>query len=340
MGNKEKVLIIDDELSPRESIRMVLRDSYNVSTAAGGAEGLEFMTNNPIDLVVLDIMMPGMDGISTLQEIKKRYPDTEVILLTAYASLRTAKSAVRLGALDYLTKPFDKDDVLAVVKRGLEKKRSNDNLKLEREKLLYNVRTFEWQVNEAKKNMAMNYEGTLKALIKTIDAKDHYTSSHSEQVANWAYKIARMLNMTEKESNKIRQAANMHDIGKIGIDERILNKDDSLTHEEYNEMKRHPAIGASIVKEVPFLEYAVPVILYHHERFDGKGYPEGIAGEVIPFSSRIVMIADAIDAMMHARPYRERLPIEKVVREMQDNAGMQFDPAIVDIILSKKILSS
>ncbi len=338
MENKANVLIIDDELSPRESIRMVLRDIYNVSTATGGAEGLEFMTGNPIDLVVLDIMMPGMDGITTLQEIKKRHPDTEVILLTAYASIKTAKSAVRFGALDYLTKPFDKDDVLAVVKRGMERKRSNDNLKLEREKLLYKAKTLEGQVNEVKKNMTMNFEGTLKALIKTIDAKDRYTSSHSEQVAEWSWTIARALNMTEKEGNKIKKAANMHDIGKIGIDERILRKDDTLTPEEYEEMKKHPVIGASIVREVPFLSYAVPVILYHHERYDGKGYPEGISGEVIPLSSRIVMIADAVDAMMHARPYRDKLPMEKVLKELEENAGTQFDPTIINIVLRNKIL--
>jgi putative nucleotidyltransferase with HDIG domain len=338
VNNQENILIIDDELSPRESIRMVLKDWYNVSTAPSGAEGLEFMSRNPIDLVVLDIMMPGMDGITTLKEIKKKHPDTEVILLTAYASLKTAKSAVRFGALDYLTKPFDKDDVVKVVKRGLEKKRTSDSMKLEREHLLYKTKELEEQVDEAKRNMLVNFEGTLNALIMTIDVKDHYTCSHSDHVARWSSEIARVLGMSEQEVQKIRQAATMHDIGKIGIDERILNKEDTLTLEEYQEMKKHPAIGASIVQQVPILEYAVPIILYHHERFDGKGYPECIGGDVVPLNARIVMIADAIDSMMHARPYRNRLPMEKVVSELEENAGTQFDPGLVDLILKSNIL--
>jgi response regulator RpfG family c-di-GMP phosphodiesterase len=338
MEKKENILIIDDELSPRESIRMVLRDSYNVFTAPGGVEGLEFMSQEPVDLVVLDIMMPGMDGITALKEIKKRHPDTEVILLTAYASLKTAKSAVRFGALDYLTKPFDKDDVIKVVKRGLEKKRVSDNLKLEREKLIYKTKELEEQVGDARKNISINFEGTINALITTIDVKDRYTCSHSEHVAKWSSEIARSLGFTEGECDKIQKAAHMHDIGKIGIDERILNKDGSLTMEEYHEMKRHPEIGTSIVRQVPLLEYAIPVILNHHERFDGKGYPEGLTGETIPLTARIVIIADAIDAMMHARPYRGSLAMDKILSELEDNAGTQFDPGIVDMIFRKKML--
>jgi putative nucleotidyltransferase with HDIG domain len=337
-NHKNNILIIDDEVSPRESIRMVLRDSYNVSTAPGGIEGLEFMADNPVDLVVLDIMMPGMDGITALREIKKKHPYTEVILLTAYASIKTAKSAVRFGALDYLTKPFDKNDVLKVVKRGLEKKRARDSSRLEREQLIYKTRDLEMQVCDARKNFLINFEGTLKALIMTIDVKDRYTCSHSEHVAKWSSIITRMLEMTDNEEHTIRRAASMHDIGKIGIEERILNKDGALTDAEFNEMKKHPEIGASIVQQIPFLEDAVPVILYHHERFDGKGYPEGITGEAIPLNARIVMIADAIDSMMHARPYRNHLPIEKVLSELEENAGTQFDPDLVSIILKKKIL--
>jgi response regulator RpfG family c-di-GMP phosphodiesterase len=337
-NNKGNILVIDDELSPRESMRMVLRDGYNVSTASGGIEGLEFMRKNPVDLVVLDIMMPDMDGITTLREIKKKHPDTEVIMLTAYASIRTAKGAVRFGAFDYLTKPFDKNDLLSVVKRGLEKKRSGDNMKSEREHLQLKAENLEEQVNAARKNITMNFEGTIKALIKTIDVKDHYTCSHSEHVANWSSLIADTLNLTDDEKNKIRQAANMHDIGKIGIKGLILNKAGSLTTEEYDEMKKHPEIGASIIKQVPFLNYALPIILYHHERFDGKGYPEGIAGNMVPLSARIVIIADAIDSMMHARPYRNMLPMEKVLKELEDNAGTQFDPEIIDLILKNNLL--
>lgn len=335
--DREKILIIDDELAPREALRMVLKDRYLVSTATGAREGIDVMAQSPADLVVLDIMMPGMNGVVALGEIKKRHPDTEVILLTAYASLDTAKSAIRLGAFDYLTKPFDKDEVINVVGRGLEKKRNNKNLKLEQEELRSRTRYLEEQVNKARRNLIMAYEGTVKALILTIDAKDHYTFDHSEHVARLSTAIADVLNLPKNVRDKLEQAAIMHDIGKIGVDEAILRKNGKLTPEEFVEMRKHPEIGATIVQQVPFLGDAVPVILYHHERFDGEGYPKGLKGEEIPLSARIVMVADAIDAMMHDRPYRNRLPIEKVLSELRDNAGTQFDPVIVDIVLKGKI---
>ncbi len=184
----------------------------------------------------------------------------------------------------------------------------------------------------------MNFEGTINALIATIDVKDHYTCSHSEHVARWSSVIAETLGVEENETRKIQQAAHMHDIGKIGIDERILNKDDVLTSEEYSEMKKHPEIGASIIRHVPFLIDVVPVIRHHHERFDGKGYPDGLGGENIPLGARIVMVADAIDAMMHARPYRNSLPQKKIYQELEENAGTQFDPGIVKVLLKNGFL--
>ena len=335
--NKEKILIIDDEFAPRESLRMVLKDKYIVSTAPGAQEGFNFMAQTPVDLVVLDIMMPVISGIEALQEIKSRHPDTEVVLLTAYASLKTARSAVRFGASDYLTKPFDKDEVIKVIEKGLEKKRAKDSLKLEREKIWNRAHNLEEQINRARQNLIMSYEGTVKALILTIDAKDHYTFNHSEHVARLSSAIAGALDISKDVRDKLEQAALMHDIGKIGVNEVILRKDGELTQEEFDEIKKHPVIGATIVQQVPFLEHAVQVILYHHERFDGKGYPKGLKGEEIPLTARIVMIADAIDSMMRARPYRNALPMEKVLRELRDYTGIQFDPLIADLILKGKV---
>ncbi len=335
--DSEKILVIDDELAPRESIRLVLKDRYSVSTASGGVEGLDFMAQNPVDLVVLDIKMPGMDGITALQEIKRRHPDTEVVLLTAYASVETAKSAIRFGAFDYLTKPFDKNDVVKVVEKGLEKKRANEGQKLERESLIDRTKYLEGLVNRARENVMMCYEGTVKALILTIDAKDHYTFDHSEHVSRLSSSIAQAIALSNNIVKKIEHAAIIHDIGKIGVDENILKKNGPLIEEEFLEIKKHPNIGATIVQSVPFLEDAVPVILYHHERYDGKGYPEGLKGEEIPLTARIVMVADAIDAMTHARPYRASLPVNKVISELRDNAGTQFDPLIVDAILKGKV---
>jgi putative nucleotidyltransferase with HDIG domain len=334
---KEKILVIDDELAPRESIRMVLKDIYDVSTAPGATEGLEMISQDPFDLVVMDIRMPKMDGITALQEIKKKHSDTEVILLTAYASLDTARDAIRCGAFDYLIKPFDKDDILQVIKKGLEKRRANKDLKLEREILLGRASYLENQVSEARINLMSYYESTVQALILTIDAKDHYTFKHSNRVAKLSASITEKLGIQDVGVKEIQHAASIHDIGKIGIVESILNKRGRLSVNEFDEIKKHPSIGVRIVQSIPFLEEAIPVIQSHHERFDGTGYPQYLKGEDIPLSARIVAVADAIDAMLRDRPYRDALYLDKVMQELKSNAGTQFDPAVVDIILSGKV---
>jgi len=337
VNKRGKILIIDDELAPRESLRMVLKDRYTVFTASGAHEGLDILAREPMDIVVLDIKMPKMDGITALKEIKSRYPDVEVVLLTAYASLETAQSALRLGAFDYLMKPFDKDDVLNIVERGLQKRYAMERSKIEHENLLIRSKFLEEEVNKARQNIMECYEGTIKALILTIDAKDHYTYNHSNHVARLSFSLAQELGLSEKVKGKLEHAAAIHDIGKIGVEESILRKTGVLTPEEYEGMKKHPEIGVRIVQAVPFLEDAIPVILYHHERFDGNGYPEGLKGEQIPLTARIVAVADAIDAMMRPRPYRNALPEGDVLKELENNAGTQFDPRIVEVILKGKI---
>ncbi len=337
MNEREKILVIDDDLAPRESIRMILKDKYDVLSAGGAREGLDIMDRESVGLVVIDIKMPEMDGITALREIKKRYCDTEVILLTAYASLETARDAIRFGAFDYLVKPFDKDDVLMVVQRGIEKWRANTGLKMERDKLLNKASYLEEQVNRARNNIMTCYEGTVKALILTIDAKDHYTYDHSNRVAELSASLAKAMKVPSRIIKEIKHAASIHDIGKLGIEENILRKNGRLTFGENEEIKKHPSIGVRIVRSVPFLEEAIPVILHHHERYDGRGYPGGLRGRDIPLAARIVNIADAIDAMMSARPYRNALSPADVLGELQKNAGTQFDPEIVNIILREKM---
>ena len=337
MNNEEKILIIDDELMPRYSIQQVLKGRYTVFTATGGREGLDLMAQNPMDVVVLDLRMPDMDGITVLREIKKRYPDTQVILLTAYASLDSARSALRLGAFDYLTKPFDKDDVINVIERGLQKKRDLSTKKLEHEDLLLTKEYLTQEIESVRQNLMLYYDGTIKALIYAIDAKDHYTFDHSEHVAKLSSIIAEGVGFPKLTKEKLQHAAIMHDIGKIGISEQLLRKDSLLTRDEHIEMRKHPNIGAKIVNAVPFLDDTVEVILYHHERFDGTGYPEGLKGDKIPLTARIVAIADTVDAMMRDRPYRKALSYSQLIDELKKGSGTQFDPEIVTLIIDNKI---
>ncbi len=331
-NHKEKILIIDDELGPREAMRMILKDRYDVKTAAGGREGIEILSNNKVDLVMLDIKMPDMDGITVLQEIKKYSSDTEVVMVTAYASLETARSALRHGAHDYLIKPFDKNDVLNVVSRGLSKISDSRKSKKDLEKLLVTNKYLEEQVDNARRNFINCYEGTIKALILAIDAKDSYTFNHSKRVAKLSVRISSGLGFSNLMKNKLEQAALIHDIGKIGIEELILRKEGNLTELEFSEIRKHPSIGSRIVNSVPFIEGTSQVILYHHERFDGKGYPEGLKGSSIPLPVRIVSVADAIDSMLRDRPYRKALSQDYIMQELKDCAGTQFDPDITRMI--------
>lgn len=337
MNNEEKILVIDDELMPRYAIQQVLKGKYTVLTAAGGKEGLDLMAQNSVDLVVLDLRMPDMDGITVLKEIKKRYSDTEVILLTAYAGVESARSAVRLGALDYLSKPFDKDEVINVIERGLQKRRDLKRTRSEHEDLLRTKESLTNEIETTRQNLMLYYEGTIKALIYAIDAKDHYTFNHSEHVAKLSSVIADEMGFSKIRKDKLQHAAIMHDIGKIGVNEQILRKEGLLNKEEHDEMRKHPEIGARIVNAVPFLEDTVEVILYHHERFDGTGYPEGLRGDKIPLTARIVAIADTVDAMMRDRPYRKALSHSKLTDELKNGAGTQFDPEIIKLIIDNKI---
>ena len=335
---KDKVLIIDDELAPRESLRMVLKDKFDVFIAPGAPEGLMIMKENPVDLVVLDIRMPRMDGITALKKIKEGHPEIEVVLLTAYASIESARDAIRLGAFDYLMKPFDKDDLINVVEKGLQKKNDSERVMSKLEDLENMNNILEEQISIAQNSIVHCYEGTVKALNLTIDAKDHYTYNHSNRVVKFSSALAKALGLSNYQTEKLELAAAIHDIGKIGVDEQILRKPGSLNLEEFEGIKKHPEIGARIVESVPFLKEAVPVILYHHERYDGKGYPKGLKAEQIPLGARIIIVADAVDSMMHDRPYRNRLMHEEVMSELSDNSGTQFDPKITDLILNGQII--
>ncbi|RKD34207.1 HD-GYP domain-containing protein [Thermohalobacter berrensis] len=185
--------------------------------------------------------------------------------------------------------------------------------------------------------MKQVYMDTIQVLTKTIEAKDPYTSGHASRVQEYAVKLARALNLKDKKIENIKRAAILHDIGKIGIDDRILKKPDKLTEDEYNKIKEHPLIGARIIKDVDFLKDVVDIVKYHHERYDGKGYPEGIKGEKIPQEAAILSIADAFDAITSDRPYRKALSIEDALKEIKKNAGTQFNPKLSEIFV--KIVS-
>lgn len=338
MEKKCSILVVDDMIGPREALRMILKNKHEVITAENGDNALECISNNDFYVAIIDIKMAGMDGLQLLKEIKEKKPDIEVILMTAYASVDTAKNALRYGALDYLIKPFDHKDVIDIVEKGIAKRMEQLNTRLEIERLHIATSELSKKVDDARRNIESHYASTVKALLATIDAKDQYTRGHSERVARFSAFLAEKTCFQHDKILSLEQAALIHDIGKIGVEGYILKKQGSLDSCEFDEIKKHPMIGAKIIKSVDFLQDMKPIILCHHERFDGSGFPDGIKGSAIPLSARIVAVADAVDAMLCDRPYRPAMPLDHVKEELTLMAGKQFDPDIVSVTINSGLL--
>jgi response regulator RpfG family c-di-GMP phosphodiesterase len=338
MKFKETILVIDDDKSIRFSLKCFLQDRYDVYLAASALEGMFCCSEHRIDVIMMDIRMPGKDGLSALIDLKKKYPLLEVVLMTAYASLETVRKAIRFGAFDYLVKPFSQEEVSAVIERAFEKRINNLTMKKERDQLFENQLCLEDQVIEAKQKMINNCESTIISALLNINARDNYTYDHAKRVTSLCARIAGEMDLSSDETEWIRCAAMMHDIGKLGVEESVLREKGQYTPDQLEEMKRHPQFGADFLLALPFLKEAFELVLHHHERFDGKGYPQGLAGENIPLGARIITVADAIDAMAHSR-YRKGYSPEQITSELENCSDRQFDPGIIDIVLEKELLS-
>ncbi len=331
---KGNILIVDDEFGVRESFRMILKDEYNLFIHSEPGEALRTIKKNRIDVALLDIRMPKMNGIELLGEIKKIDHDIQAVIITGYATLDTAVKAMRFGAFDYLTKPFDRNKLEELVKEGIKRRRRRDREKKE----LKRLEIIKKDVNERLEKI---YSSTVESLMVALEAKDSYTSSHSEGVAEYAILIldGLNLNLSSEFGEIFRYVCTLHDIGKIGVSEQILRKKGKLNKREWEEIKKHPEIGVSILQPIEFLEKFIPMVLYHHEHFDGGGYPEGKKGEDIPLWARVLAVADSYHAMRSDRPYRLAMSEEDALEELKAGAGTQFDPEVVKVavrVLKKK----
>jgi putative two-component system response regulator len=336
MDERNRVLVVDDELGPREALRMILKGRYNVFTAGDGDSALGMLAKEKYDVVILDIKMPDRDGIEILKVAKEMDRDLEVIMVTAYATVNTAREAIRHGALDYLIKPFDKADVEKVVERGITRRIERQLSRDRMQELELATDKLSDQVEKARMDIREHYDGTVKALIAAIDAVDHYTRGHSERVSNFSALLAEEVGFPNHQIVLLQQAALVHDIGKIGVESRILRKQGRLSPEELSDLKRHPELGVEIVGPVPFMAEMLPVILHHHERYDGRGFPHGLQGEQIVLGARIVAVSDAVDAMLSDRPYRTALTPAEVRIELEKEAGTQFDPQIAAAVVDSE----
>jgi putative two-component system response regulator len=361
MVYRGSVLVVDDELGPRESLRMILKPVYEVFFASNGTDALQSLRSHKIDLVTLDLRMPGISGIEVLKEIKKTSNDVEVIIVTGFGSLTNAVEAIRYGAVDFISKPFDVAEILSIANRSMERRIFNLRMK----NLLQKIKTLHLPgpdgMEEALLNLEKSLGGSLpeshrgekellesvtpldhypfskvavncldffKVLVYILESKEPYTFGHSERVSFYAETIAHDLNLSAEEKANLHLATLLHDIGKIGLSNRLLEKAD-LSEDENLDIRRHPIQGVHLIEPLSFPAAVTGAIRHHHERWDGKGYPDGLAGEEIPLLARIVSLADSYDAMTSDRPYRPELDFGNVQEEILKNSGIQFDPGMV-----------
>jgi len=324
------ILVVEDYGPLRKLLRVNLSvDGYQVITASDSISALELLEEYEPELVILDIMMPGKSGIELLPEIKLGHPDTAVIMATAVSDASVAIQCMKEGAYDYLNKPFNLDEVVLSVSRALEKRR------LELENRGYQ-KHLEKKVEAQARNIRASFLSAVTALAYALEAKDMYTKGHSQRVAEISADVAEELGLSWDSIEVIRLAGLVHDIGKIGVSETVLNKPDRLTDEEFRQIRNHCETGEHILTPIVKDKELLQVVRHHHERYDGTGYPDGITGKRMPLGARILAVADSYDAMTSKRPYRQAMCIETAISEIDRCRGTQFDPRIVNAFLKVK----
>jgi putative two-component system response regulator len=311
MSSKGTLLLVEDNHDLRNGLRDILTyEGFTVVTALHGRDALAQMKDSTPDLIISDITMPEMNGYEFYDLIRLRPEGVLIpfIFLTARGEPEDVMKARHLGAEDYLVKPVSRADLLAAVQAKLNRFRQVQMVQLEE-----------------------SYEAALTALANVIEVRDAYTRGHVERVRDYALLIAQRLDLPDRRRHAVRFGAVLHDIGKVLVRESILTKPGQLSMDEWTEIRQHPITGAEMLKGVSYLVDAVPVILHHHERWDGRGYPGGLVGDDIPLEARIVAISDSFDALTTDRPYHPAWPAGQARQEIAHSAGKYFDPALVDI---------
>ena len=327
---RARILFVDDESEITAILIDLFEGQYDCMTASSAEEALERLRQSDFELVVSDITMPGLSGLEMIPHVRNMAPNTVVVMISGMQTVESAIGALRLGAFDYVMKPFDLRQVEAVVKRALDhqelivaKQRYEDHLEE-----LVEQRTAE--LDKALNSLENAYRSTLKALTAALETRDQETHGHSERVVTYSLRLGREYGLDKTHMKALEFGSLLHDIGKIGVPDLILRKPAKLTEEEWVLMREHPAHGQQILRGIAFLEGAARVVAQHHEKWDGSGYPLGLIGEDIDVCARIFSVADAFDAMTSDRVYRKGKPYEAAARELEDWSGKQFDPKVVE----------
>jgi len=346
--NAPKILIVDDEIGPRESLRMILKPHFNIFTAETGYAAVQMVGQTDLDVITLDLKMPGMAGIDTLKEIRAINPDVMVIIITGYGTLQSAIEGIRYGVFDYISKPFSVPEIMQIIDKAVNRKRLNlkikeflktafdesspdseDNPNLLVQGGIQGLASFRWMDMGLSDNQ--NCLEFAKVLATTLEAKDPYTSGHSERVCYYSDVISRKLSLSPKDRTELQIAAYLHDIGKVGISDRFINKKETLNSTDWAVIRQHTQKSIELLAPLKLSSNIVSYIQYHHEHYDGTGYPGGLIGEHIPLGARIIALADSYDSMTSARPYRKTLSPGEARNELLKCSGKQFDPRLVSL---------
>ena len=320
-----RILVVDDNESIREVLSELLAiQGHSCDLAENGAEGLQQVQEREYDVIISDLDMPGMNGIEFLTRIRPYTESTTpCMIITAYGEWDYAMDAIRLGACNFLQKPFEQADVTEAVRRALELR--------EVYRLRHNYREqLERKLREKEEELQRTYDGTVIGFAAMMEGKDTSTMAHLFRVRDYCTLLAREMGVPEARMRDVQLGAMLHDIGKYRVPDAILTKPGPLDEEEWVVMRQHPSFGGEFVHRIPFLEGASEIILNHHEKYDGTGYPQGLKGEQIPLSARIFAVVDAYDAIVSERCYKAAQTSARAIAELRRCAGTQFDPRVVE----------
>ena len=351
-NNLPNILIVDDEIGPRESLRMILKPNYNVFSVENGNAAIQMIQQVTMDVITLDLKMPEISGIDTLKEIRMIDPDVMIIIITGYGTLKSAIESIRYGVFEFIPKPFNVPELISIVDKSVRRRKVNLKIKevvrkfFDDPSLQETVLNSDPSIQNEIKGIISNKEPGegfsenqnflrfAKVLAQIFEEKDPYVSGHSERVCYYSDFIAKRLHLSPKERNKIQIAAYLHDVGKIGVSNRFINKKESLTSIDWAIIKQHTKKSIELLLPLNLPPNILSCIQSHHERFDGTGYPEGLAGDQIPLGARIIAISDSYDSMTSDHPYRKSLSHEEAMQQLLNNAGKQFDPNLVSVFLA------
>lgn len=330
-----RLLIVDDELAHRSLMSVMLMEAgMQCKTSASAADAMRILEHEPIDAVIADLNMPGVTGLGLLAEVRRHHPQIVFLMATGEDDVRRGVEAMRLGADDYLVKPVQAEILLVSLERAFHKKYLEREVEDYRENLEKMVGERTLQVRNALRQVEQTYADTVDALGAAIDLRDQQTAGHSRRVTLYAVKMLKAMNGLPQQLKDLAIGASLHDIGKLGIPDAVLLKPGPLTDVERQIMQRHVEIGYELVKRIPFLAEAAQMVLMHHERCNGTGYPRGLKGPDISLSARVFAVADSVDAITSDRPYRSGLPFEHARMEIERQSGTLFDPEVTRVFLS------